>query len=146
MTRGINPVRLANVIKKLQEERQVLQRKISDIDAIFAKCGISAAAGTAPRRGRPPRAGKAAAAAGKRGRGGRRGRVRQKFETSGAQSILECVKSGGRGGVSSSAISQHWKSEGRAGEPFVTLGHLCKAGKLKKKKLRGQRGSQYTLA
>jgi hypothetical protein len=48
--------------------------------------------------------------------------------------------------VSSAEITKHWKSEGRSGLPYIALGQLVKARKLKKTDLKGQRGSQYTLA
>ena len=130
MARGINPTRLTGIIQQLQQERREHQRRIDQIGAIFTKCGIA-----------PPAAG-AAKTAGKRGRP-RRGRKR--FDKSGPQSILDFIQANGQGGASSAELSQHWKSEGRTGEPYITLGHLVKQKKLKRKSLKGQRGSQYKL-
>lgn len=142
MARGINPTRLATVIRKLQQERQNLQQRIDEIDSIFGECGITVTATAARGRpGRPPKM-----TGGGSQRGARRGRRRRRsFATSGTQSILGFVKQAGRGGATSSEISKHWKGEGRAGEVYITLGQLVKTGKLKKKSLKGERGSQYSL-
>lgn len=144
MARTINPAALSGMIQKLQQERQKLQGRLDQIDQIFAECGISAVAAAPVRRGpgRPPGSGKVGRPPGRPA--GRR--KRGKFATSGVDSILKLVKEGGKAGVASALISKHWKAEGRAGEPFVTLGHLCKSGKLKKKSIAGQRGSTYFAA
>src|SRR5690606_26947469 len=111
---------LGNLIKRLQQERQDYLRKIEEIDRIFEQHGIQPQAGAA-RRGRPR---------GSAGAGGRR--RRRRFEVSGTQSILNLVKAAGSKGVSSAEITKHWKSEGRSGLPYIALGQLVKARKLKK--------------
>ena len=59
---------------------------------------------------------------------------RGSFGTTATESLLTFVKAGGPKGRASGEISKHWKSEGRSGEAFVTLGQLVKAKKLKKVK------------
>ncbi len=145
MARGVNPSRLASVIKQLHSERQDLQRRIDEIDNIFAQCGITA--GAAPAKRGPGRPAGTGAAMSENGAGGRgRRRRRGKFGTSGTTSVLEMVKAAGKGGASSKEISEHWKSQGRSGDAYITLGQLVKTGRLKKKSVAGQRGSQYFAA
>jgi hypothetical protein len=154
MARSIT-AELSSLIEQLQGERLGHVRAIAEIDEVFSKFGIQPR--ETPRRGRPPRAFTAAApasaggaligaaaAAPTRGRRGRRPRGR--FGTSGTQSVVDFVAKAGKGGASSSQISKHWKSEGRAGEPFVTLAQLIKTKRLRKQAVKGQRGSQYFSA
>lgn len=132
---------LGAIIERLQSQRQEHADAIERIDGIFARYGIQPAAGK--KRGRP--AGRPAAAAPKT-QGRKRRRRRGRFGTSGTASVLDFVRQAGKGGASSRDISKHWKSEGRAGEPYITLGQLVKGKKLKKQAIEGGRGSKYTLA
>ena len=136
MARTINASRLAEAIRQLQQERQSLQSRIDQIDRIFAQCGISIPA-AAPRG-----TAMAARREGGRQRAGRKGR----FPTSANQSLLDLIGKAGKGGIGSGQIVKHWKSEGRAGQPYVVLRYLVKQGKLKKKSVKGPRDSQYTIA
>jgi len=126
-------VELGNLIKRLQDQRQEYVRKIEEIDRIFEQYGIRPPT-DGVRRGRPAR------------KAGKAPRRRRRFEVSGAQSVLNFVKAAGPKGATSAEITRHWKSEGRSGLPYIVLGQLVKAKKLKKTDLKGQRGSQYTLA
>lgn len=128
---------LAAVIAHLQQQRQEYVAALAEIDRIFKRCGIEPAPAPKPsRQGR--RAAKQPTA--------RARRRRPQFSKTATQSILDLVRQGGRKGVGSSAIAAHWKSEGRAGQPYVTLGKLVKARKLRRQDLKGQRGSQYFIA
>src|SRR5205085_1633430 len=143
MPRSINPKTIASMIQKLQTERARAQERVEQIDSIFQQCGITGPAEPArrgpgrPRKNASTPAGAAPSTNGRRGRRGRRGR----FPTSGTESLLNLVRGTGRGGVSSADITKHWKGEGRSGQPFITLGQLVKSGRLKRKGLKGQRGS-----
>lgn len=146
---------LADLITKLQNDRQEHADAIAEIDAIFARYGIKPQ--EQRRRGRPPgkKAGRKpghrpgrppAAAAQKPGGRKTKRRTRRKFALSGVDSILGFVKTAGKKGVTTSEIVGHWKSEGRSGNGYNALGHLVKEKKLKKQPLKGQRGSRYITA
>jgi DNA-binding transcriptional regulator YiaG len=70
----------------------------------------------------------------------RRGKLKQ----TGAQAILSFVKRGPA--LATRQINDAWRKQGRAGTADVTLGQLVRAGKLKRTKVEGRRGSQYTAA
>src|ERR1035437_1673066 len=69
-------------------------------------------------------------------------RPRGKFKQTGEQSILSLLK--GRKALVTSQINQAWKKEGRRGTADVTLGLMVKARKLKRTKVKGERGSRYS--
>lgn len=137
MARDINPGQLAKTIQSLQQKRAEYQRKIAEIDEVFARCGITPGSGAAPARAARP----AAAPAKRRGK-----RRRGRFAKSAGQSLIDLVRSAGKKGVSSNELAKHWKTEGRAGQPYVALGQLVRTKKLRKENLKGQRGSQYFAA
>jgi DNA-binding XRE family transcriptional regulator len=83
-------------------------------------------------------------AAGEGGGRGRPGRRRGKFKQTGEQTILALLK--GKKSMSTREINEAWRNEGRAGSADVMLGLLVKGKKLKRNKVQGQRGSQYSLA
>jgi hypothetical protein len=112
---------------------------VERIDALFKQFGIHPSNGRRP--GRPSAAVKNAR---RPGRPPRRKRTRKTFSRSGLESVLDFVKGRGAEGATTGEINKHWKSEGRAGTAYVTIGHLVKDRKLKKRRLVGQRGSRYT--
>lgn len=65
------------------------------------------------------------------------------FAISGKQSILDFVKRAGS--PTTSEINANWNAEGRRGPANNKLGGLVAAGKLKRSKIRGGKGSRYTL-
>jgi hypothetical protein len=132
---------LSVLINRLQASRLEHLAAVADIDRIFTANGIQPRASA--RRGRPPRAASGNSTPAPRGR---RRRTRGRFKVSGKQSILNFVRSAGRSGVPSGEIARQWKSEGRSGEPYITLGELVRDRSLKRQNLRGKRGSQYTMA
>ncbi|HOW73796.1 MAG TPA: C2H2-type zinc finger protein [Phycisphaerae bacterium] len=144
---------LAAMINKLQTQRQEHVDAIAEIDAVVEKYGIQLP--ERKRRGRPPgrkpgrKPGRPAAAATAptkpTGRKGKR-RARRKFAVSGLDLILAFVKSVGKKGATTSEIVKHWKSEGRSGDGYTTLSQLTKQKKLKKEKLKGEKGSRYRAA
>ena len=126
---------LQTLIRKLHAERQAHLAAIQEIEDTFRNLGIDPGNGGTggKRRGRPP------------GRAGGR-RKRRKYATSGTQSILSFISKGNRNGASGAEIAKHWKSEHRAGSSYNIINMLLKAGKVKKKKLKGARGSLYMAA
>jgi hypothetical protein len=137
---------LEALVSRLQAERQEHEAAIAAIDAAFERFGLKP--GAVKRRGRRrgrPRGSRnkvRATAAPKR----RRKRGRRSFAKSGPQSILDFVKAKGAAGARTSEVNKHWKAEGRAGDAYVTLGQLVKQRQLKRKNLKGQRGSRYIAA
>jgi hypothetical protein len=140
---------LEALISQLQTERKEHETAIADIDKVFERFGLQPAQpkrrgrarGRRPGRPRGVRSRVQAAAPAARRR--TRGRGRRSFGKSGAQSVLDFVKSKGARGTTTSEINQHWKSEGRAGDAYVTLGQLVNKRQLKRENLKGQRGSRY---
>ena len=136
---------LAGLISDLQRQRQDHVNAIAEIDAVFEKYSIRSP--ERKRRGRPPGKRMDGARVGMKpaGRKGRR-RTRGKFAKTGLESVLEFVASKGAKGATSAEINTQWKSEGRGATADTTLSQLTKAKKLKRVKLKGQKGSRYTLA
>lgn len=149
---------LSKMINKLREQRSKHADALQKIDDMFASLGITThlagqevarrkpgrPAGSGAKRGpgRPPKNALAASApASKKAR-----RTRRTFKTTGTQSVIEFVKAGGAKGRTTAEVNKQWKSEGRSGDAYITLGQLVKAKKLKKEELKGQRGSRYTIA
>jgi len=71
-------------------------------------------------------------------------RVRRKFAVSGEQMILNFVKS--KSNPIGKDIEKHWSSEGRAGTAANLLSKLVKEKRLKRTRLKDERGSRYSLA
>ena len=136
---------LATLINRLQSERQEHLDAIAQIDATFGQFGISSS--TRKRRGRPP---------GSTRRGGRprkkaarklaRKDGRRKFRRTANESVLTFIKKAGRKGALGAEIAKRWKSEGRGVGLYPTLSKLVKAKKQKRVKVKGGRGSTYTVA
>ena len=122
---------LKSLIARLQADRQAHVDAIAQIDQTFSTLGIQA---QAKRRGRPRGASTTAT---------KQRHPRQKFRTTGNESILTFVKAGGPKGVTGAQILRHWKSEGRGVGCYNLMGKLIKANKIKRNKLKGERGSMY---
>tara|TARA_Y100000589_G_scaffold320768_1_gene351055 strand:+ start:479 stop:1060 length:582 start_codon:yes stop_codon:yes gene_type:complete len=149
---------LLKLVKKLQDERASHVKAIEAIDLTFQQLGIGAAAPAVPvapakksRRGRPKgsvnkkTAAKAAAkkAPAKKTPAKKSGkRTRKTFEVSGDESVLAFVKA--NAGCSTAQVNEHWTTEGRSGKADNALGKLVKEGKIKRKNIKGQRGSTYS--
>lgn len=71
-------------------------------------------------------------------------RRRGKFKQTGQEAILNLLQN--RKSLTTSAINDAWRREGRGGTADVMLGLLVKARKLKRTKIEGKRGSEYRLA
>jgi len=74
----------------------------------------------------------------------KRKRVRRKFAVSGEQLILNFVK--GKSNPVGRDIEKHWTSEQRSGTAANLLSKLVKDKKLKRTRLKDERGSRYSLA
>ena len=134
---------LQSTVNKLQAERQGHVDAIAEIDAAFKKLGIAPGA-LKKRRGRRP--GRKARRPAKRKKVGRKPKRRtgKRYAVSGTDSILRFVKQAGAKGTTGGQIDKHWKSQGRAGSAYNILGQLVKAKKIKRRRLKGKRGSAYT--
>jgi len=73
----------------------------------------------------------------------KRGRRRQRFAISGEESVLAFVKEQGK--PTSQEIERQWKAEGRKGRAAKALSKLTREKKLKRTKLKGERGSRYSV-
>lgn len=135
---------LVEIIDRLKQLRADCAAKFAEMDTLFDELGVPLGGQTpASAKGRPGRkpgrpAGSTAASATRKGK-------RKQFKTTAADSVLGFIKSRGSKGATSAEIGKHWKAEGRAAQPFITLGQLVKARKLKKQQIKDGRGSRYTV-
>jgi hypothetical protein len=112
--------------------------KVAEIDRLFAQFGIDLNAATAPRPAAAQRGGRGVQPAPKAGR-----RQHRKYQTTAEQSILAFVKA--QGNPSTADINKHWQSESRGGKADNTLTRLFTDKKLTRTKIKGERGSRYTI-
>ena len=70
-------------------------------------------------------------------------RRRQRFTISGGESVLAFVKEQGK--PTSQEIERQWTAEGRKGRAAKALSKLTREKKLKRTKLKGERGSRYSV-
>ncbi len=66
-----------------------------------------------------------------------------KFPMTGDELILNFIKD--KGGASTEEIRKHWQTSGRKGKAENNLTNLVKSGKIKRNKLEGKPGSNYTI-
>ena len=114
---------LQSLIRKLQAEREAHIEAVAAIDETFEALGISAESEesvAAAQVSRRKKAVKGAAVSG------------GKFKTSGAAAILSYVSKAGAKGVTSGQIDRYWKSQGRGGHAYNTLGQLVEEKKIKR--------------
>lgn len=137
---------LQTLVRKLSSERQQHLDALAKIDDAFNDLGISPPTGK--RRGRPPKsAGAVRRRPGRRVKRGRPGRPkRRSYAMSGTQSILSFVKKAGAKGATGGDIADRWKKEGRKGSSYNILNAMLKKGLVRRKKLKGERGSTYRAA
>lgn len=163
---------LTRLINQLRQERQHHLDSIAEIDQTFKEFGISSGGtpgrkpgkpGRKPKRGRPvgsknatttaKAAGKKKAGPGKK-RGRKKGAVKaaggkpkspwgSKFPVTGDELIINFIKE--KGGATTEEIRKHWQTSGRKGKSENNLTNLVKSGKIKRNKLDGKPGSNYTL-
>jgi len=133
---------LQSIISKLQNERQAHVDAITDIDKAFTALGIKP---TKMRRRRL-----VAKKAATRARVGKK-RIARKgpksFRMTASDLVKAVIKKGGANGVTGTQITKAWRSAGRAGDPYNTLGELSRTKKIKRRPIKGKkRGSLYCMA
>jgi septal ring factor EnvC (AmiA/AmiB activator) len=119
---------------ELVAQRDKLSAQIAELESALGKPAAVAAAPKAARRGRRPKAAKAAKPL---------VRKRKSYPLTADQFVGKLVA--GKG-ATTAEINKAWKQAGRTGRADNTLNKMFKAGKLKREKLKGQKGSKYTVA
>ena len=148
--------KLKSLVERLQKERQAHVNAVAEIDAGLEAMGIETqSAGGRPvkragkrKPGRPKskKASKSTRAKKTKKSKKSKRRKRGQFAKSGLDSVVSFVKQQGKNGATGAQITKHWKTEGRAGNPYNTLGLLVRHRKLKRQNIKGERGSRYTAA
>jgi len=135
---------LESLVRQLNAERQGHFDAISEIDAAFESLGMTPAKPKKRkgRRGRPKGSGKKKTAKKKTAKKAKR----RKFKTTASELVLATVKKAGAKGVTGAQITKAWKAAKRPGDAYNTLGELTKAKKIKRTKVKGERGSRYMAA
>ncbi len=152
---------LAQIIGTLKAVRQEHLDAIAEIDETFGQFGISAE-GTR-RRGRPPKskngrrkkaakvAKKKVAKNGRRKKKGKKAAAkkaakkkagRRKFAKTAEQFVRDLLAGGKT--MTTAQINSKWKQTQRSGNADNTLSLLAKDGKVKREKIEGAQGSQYS--
>ena len=126
---------LQAVITRLQQQRQAHLDALAEIDSAFAQFGIKP--GKRARKAKKKVAKKMA----KR----HKRKARRTRKMSGPQSILNFMKRAGNNGVTGDEIVRRWNAEGRAGKAYTAIGKLVKTKKLKRRAVKGERGSRYRV-
>ncbi len=126
---------LQAVITRLQQQRQAHLDALAEIDSAFAQFGIK------PRKRTRKAKKKVAKKVAKR----HKRKARRTRKMSGPRSILNFVQRAGKNGVSGAKIVRHWNAEGRAGKAYTAISKLVKAKKLKRRAVKGERGSWYSV-
>jgi hypothetical protein len=123
----------------LNAERQGHLDAIAEIDAAFESLGLTPAKPKKRkgRRGRPKGSGKKKTA---------KKTKRRKFKTTANELVLATVKKAGKKGATGAEITKAWKAAKRPGDAYNTLGELTKSKKIKRQKVKGERGSRYFAA
>ena len=138
---------LEAIVAKLHKQRQAHVDAIAEIDSGFAEFGIKPK--KRKRRGRPPKV-KTRNTKTRTKKGAKKvvktRKRRKRRKVSGPQSILAFVKQAGEKGATGAEIVKHWTSEARKGGAYTTISKLVKDKKLKKRTIKGQRGSRYAVA
>jgi hypothetical protein len=130
---------LQALLRKLLDQRQAHLDAIADIDAAFGSLGIK----PPKRRGRPRGAMKTAKKKTGKAKPAKKVRRRKKFKTTANELVLAVIKKAGAKGATGAEISKAWRSAGRPGDAYNTLNELGKVKKIKRKPLKGKRGSLY---
>lgn len=144
-----SPASVAAQIQGLLQERKEHAESLARIDQTLEQVGaaLGQTLNLQPRRkpGRPKGSGKlrqahfpiAAAPTIKR-----RGK-RNTYAVTGEQSVLGFIQK--KGSPTTREIKQHWVSEGRRGLADNLLTLMVKAGKLRRQRLNGVRGSMFSI-
>ena len=125
------------LIRKLQDQRKAHLDAIADIEAAFGSLGFK----PPKRRGRPRGVKKATA----RKKAGKTVRRRKKFKMTANELVLAVITKAGAKGATGAEISKAWRAAGKPNDAYNTLGELTRAGKIKRRPLKGKRGSLYVV-
>lgn len=131
---------LDRTLSRLMQKRQHHATALAEIDALFAKYGITVNGNVAPAKrgpGRPPKA--TAGTSATQGTAGKvRGRRRRgSFSRTAEEMILSILP------ASTSEINAAWAKEGRGGKADNTLSLMAKKKVIKRTKNKEGRGSTY---
>lgn len=133
---------LLALVSKLQNERADHVARIEAIDRTFSSLGIAVSPITKARRvGRPagrPVGRPVGSVNRKKGK-----RTRGRFAVSGEQAVLDFVKQNKV--VTTKQVNDFWVGQGRKGKADNALSKLTREGKLQRKNIKGERGSQYRV-
>ena len=133
---------LQSLVAKLQAERAAHVDAIAEIDTAFAALGMKAPKRRDRKPGRPKR--KMVARRGKK-KAAKRAK-RRKFKTTANKLIITTIKRAGAKGATGAQINKAWKVAKRPGNAYTTLGLLVKGKKIKRRKVKGKKGSVYRVA
>jgi hypothetical protein len=123
---------LSRVIANLQKQRDQHVAAITEIDAAFARFGVTASAKRGP--GRPK--GKGAKPKGSKKRG--------RFNKTADEFVLDLLKKNKT--LTTREINIRWKHAGRGGSADNILMALTKGKQITRKNIKDARGSNYSLA
>jgi hypothetical protein len=128
---------LARTLERLRKERQAAAARLGEIDALFTKHDIAAAPANGIQRPptHPAAAATAEVATPRQGPGG--------FDQTADEFILSLLQGKKLRAVE---VNTAWAQAGRAGHTDLALRRLVEAGKLKRRKIQGKKGSRYTVA
>ena len=132
---------LQSLVAKLQAERAAHVDAIAEIDSAFAELGMKAP----KRRGRKPGRPKKKMVARKGRKKAAKRAKRKKFKTTANELIITTIKRAGAKGATGAQINKAWKVVKKPGNAYTTLGLLVKAKKIKRRKVKGGKGSVYRV-
>jgi len=140
MPRVSESQRFDRTIAQLISKRAMYTKGLAEIDALFAKYGITIN-GNAPRPTRAAAPRSSASPTTTSAKQSRRGR--RKFSQTADELVLSMVKA--KPILPTAEINAAWKKNGRGGTADNTLGKLVKERKLKRTPIKDGRGSSYSL-
>ena len=145
---------LGAAIESLRRSRAAHQEAIDRIDGVLGQFGIDSGEGRTRRRaGRRKKKGKATrrkkgVAATRKKKGGRKKKAvrrrRGTFKATGDEAVVAIVRRLKR--PSASQVNKAWSRLGRGGTANNTLTRLVQGRKLKRIKVKGERGGRYAVA
>ena len=133
---------LQSLVARLQADRNAHLDAVAHIDAAFDALGI-----TIPKTKKRGRKGKKTVAVKRFAKKQTAKRAkRRKFKVTANDLVLATIKKAGAKGATGARIGKVWKSAGRTGDAYNTLGALAKEKKVKRVKIKGAKGSVYRIA
>ncbi len=133
---------LERVASQLQSERLAHEAAIAEIDAGLASLGIEAAG---PRKRTRVNAGGKQSKKSTKRKKLKRSTKRKKYRMTASEFVIATIKKTGAKGATGSQLSKAWKSSGRPGDAYNTLGALTRAKQIKRSRAAKGRGSVYRV-